>query len=294
MNCELFEDGSTRLSIAEAAFVFRRPRPGVLVVTGTGWDRGQFGDVPFEEIEAEGARFGPLELFIDTSGMEFVERAVVSRWTAWLQQLPASVGSLGILHGEEMTGLNVAVAAHLARQSGRLRTHPDRRPFEEAIRQAAADFAGLDSPLPAVLAPARRKETASGVVTLEATSARLDIQPLSAGRVLVTIEGYDRGEFGGTPFDEIHRCIGSAPEWRLFLDLRAARGATGPVSSAWTRWFASHRHVLRAVDILAESQTVHVAVSYAHHSSGTHQVARVHRNPESFRDALPREPDRAR
>ena len=73
MNCELFEDGSTRLSIAEAAFVFRRPRPGVLVVTGTGWDRGQFGDVPFEEIEAEGARFGPLELFIDTSGMEFVE-----------------------------------------------------------------------------------------------------------------------------------------------------------------------------------------------------------------------------
>jgi hypothetical protein len=294
MNRELFEDGSSRLSDADGTFMFRRPRPGVLVVTGTGSDRGQFDELPFAEIEAEGARFGPLELFIDTSGLEFVERAVVNRWTTWLQHLPNSVGSLGIVHGGEMTGLNVAVAAHLARQSGRLRTYPDRGRFEQAIRQADSGFAGLDTPPPAVLRPARRTETAAGVVALEATSARLEIQPLFAGRVLVTIEGYDRGEFGGTPFDEIQRCVGTEREWRLFLDLRAARGATGPVAAAWTRWFASHRHVLQAVDILAESQTVHVAVSYAHHSSGTHHVARVHRDPESFRAALAREPDRTR
>ena len=294
MNRELFEDGSIRLSDAEGAFLFRRPQPGVLVVTGTGSDSGQFDDLPFAEIEAEGGRFRPLALFIDASGLEFVERSVVSRWTGWLQQLPVSVGSLDILHGEEMTGLNVAVAAHLARHSGRLRTHPDRRRFEQAVRLAASDFAGLDAPLPPLVQPARRTETAPGVVTLEAASARVEIERLSAGRVLVTIGGYDGGEFGGMPFDEIARCLKPESQWRLFLDLRAARGAAGPVASAWTRWFASHRHVLQAVDILAESQTVHVAVAYAHHNSRTHHVARLHRDPESFQDALAREPDRAR
>jgi hypothetical protein len=289
MNRVLFEDGSTRLSDAEGAFLFRRPRPGVLVVSGSGRDRGQFEDSPFEEIEGDGARFGPIDLFIDTSALEFADAAVVRRWTAWLRQLPASVRSLGILHGAEMTGLNVAVAAHLARLAGRLRVQPDRRRLEQAIRQVASSFIGLDAPLPAALPPARRTETATGIVTLEGTSARLEVQPMRAGRVLVSMEGYDRGEFGGTPFDEIHRRAGTPSGWRLFLDLRAARGATVHVSDAWTGWFASHRRILEAVDILVESRTVHVAVSYAHHSSGTHHLARLHRRSHSFEEALAHE-----
>ena len=294
MDRELLEDGSSRLFDAEAAFLFRRPRPGVLVVSGSGRDRGQFGDVPFEEIEAEAARFGPLDLFIDTSGLEFADGAVVGRWTAWFRQLPPSVRSLGILHGAEMTGLNVAVAAHLARHSGRLRVHPHRSRFEHDIRQVARDFAGLDAPLPLALPPARDTETTAGVVTLEATSARLEVRPIGVGRVLATIEGYDRGEFGRTPFDEIHRLARTGSGWRLFLDLRAARGATAHVADAWTRWFASQRGVLEAVDVLVESRSVHVAVSYAQHSSGTHHLIRVHRDPTSFEAAVAREGSAAR
>jgi hypothetical protein len=282
---ELLEDGSTRLIDAEGALLFRRPRPGVLVMSGSGRDRGQFGDVPFRDIEAEASRFEPLDLFIDTSGLDFVDSAVVSRWTAWLRELPASVHSLGILHGADMTGVNVAVAAHLARHAGRLRVHPDRTRFEDDIHRVAPMFAGLDAPLAPAMTPARRTETADGGVILEASSARLEVRPLRVGHVVVTIEGYDRGEFGATPFDEIHRRAGAQTGWRLFLDLRSARGAAAHVADAWTRWFASQRPALEAVDVLVESRTVHVTVSYARHVSGTHHLIRVHRDQGSFEAA---------
>jgi hypothetical protein len=286
---ELFEDGSNRLIDAEGAFLFRRPRAGVLVMSGSGRDRGQFGDAPFRDIEAEAVRFGPLDLFIDASALDFVDGDVVSRWTVWLRELPGSVQSLGILYGADVTGLNVAVAAHRARLPGRLRVHPDRVRFEHDIRRVAPDFAGLDAPLAPLLAPARQMDAAAGGVILEAPSARLEVRRLRVGRVLVTIEGYDRGEFGAAPFDEIHRRAGTHAGWRLFLDLRAARGATAHVAEAWTRWFASQRPALEAVDVLVESRTVHVAVSYARHVSGTHQLIRVHRDPASFEAAKDRE-----
>jgi hypothetical protein len=282
---ELLEDGSNRLIDAEGALLFRRPRPGVLVMSGSGRDRGQFGDVPFRDIEAEAFRFRPLDLFIDSSGLDLADRAVVSRWTAWLRELPGSVQSLGILHGSGMTGVNVAVAAHLARHPGRLRVRRDRARFEQDIHEVAPSFAGLDAPLAPALTPARHTETADGRALLEASSARLEIRSLRVGRVVVTIEGYDRGEFGATPFDEIHRRAGTQSGWRLFLDLRSARGAAAHVADAWTRWFASQRPALEAVDVLVESRTVHVAVTYARHVSGTHHLISVHRDQASFEAA---------
>jgi hypothetical protein len=104
----------------------------------------------------------------------------------------------------------------------------------------------------------------------------------------MTISGYDRGEFGGTPFDEIHRRIDPRVGLHLLLDLREARGATAHVADAWAQWFAAHRRDLRSVDVLVNVQSVHVAVTFARHLSGTGDLIRIHRDAARFDEAMAR------
>jgi hypothetical protein len=283
----LLEDGSTRLSDPDGAFLFRRPRPGVLLIAISGRDVGQFGEIPFEEMEAEAARFGPLAIYLDTSGAEVAGAEVVTRWTGWLRQLPVWVRSLDILHGGETTGLNVAIAAHLARRPGRLTAHDDRERFVRAVRQAAPSFSGPDVPPPPPL-PAVRREHHGDSDVFRAGTATLTVRSLGPARVLVTIGGYDRGEFGGTPFDEIHRRTDARPGLQLLLDLREARGAAAHVAEAWTQWFATHRRAMSSVDVLVDSQSVHVAVNFAQHLSGTGDLIRIHRDATRFEEAMAR------
>lgn len=285
VNRELYEDGSTRMADADGAFLFRRPRAGVLVVSGSGRDHGQFESLPFDEMEGEALRFGPLDLFVDASQLDFAEQNVVSTWTKWMRQLPTAVQSLTVLHGSEMTGLGVAVAAHLARHSRRIRSQAHRLGFEDGVRAVAPSFAGLDAPLPDRLPWARR--TVDGdAVTLEGSTAQFTVRRLGPARILAHIEGFDRGEFAGHPFDEIQRLVTTRSTFALFLDLRRAEGAAGHVAGAWTRWFSSHRHELEAVDVLAGSQSVRLAVAYAQRQSKVDDLIRVHRDAARFDAAV--------
>ena len=283
---ELLEDGSTRLSDDDGSFVFRRPRPGILVVRFVGQDSGQFGEGPFEEMEAEAARFGPLHIFLDTSLADVTEVDVVTRWTSWLRALPVWVRAIEILHGSQVTGLSVAIAAHLARRD-RLKAYADQPRFEAVIRQAAPSFVGLDAPLPAAL-PTVRHEHHDGRDTFRSDSASLSVRSAGPGRVMLTLGGFDRGEFGGTPFDEIRRRTDPHLGLHLLLDLRDARGAARHVADCWTQWFATHRPSLKAVDVLVGSRGVHVAVAVAQHFSGTDDLVRIHRDPARFDEATAR------
>ena len=284
---ELLEDGSTRLYNGDGAFVFRRPRPGILVVRFVGRDRGQFGERPFEEMEAEAARFGPLHVYLDTSLAEVSGVDVVARWTSWLRCLPAWIRAIDILHGSEMTGLNVAIAAHLARRPDRLTAYADAERFVAAIRQAVPSFAGLEAPLPPPLPPVRQEHHHDSDV-FRSDSASLAVRSAGRGRVMMTFGGYDRGEFGGTPFDEIRRRTDARLGLHLLLDLREARGAARHVADGWTHWFATQRRVLRAVDVLVDSRSVYTAVAYAQHVSGTQDLIRIHRDPARFEEGMAR------
>lgn len=284
---ELLEDGSTRLYDSDGAFLFRRPRPALLVVGFAGRDLGQFGEGPFEEMEAEAARFGPLHLYMDTSHAEVSDVDVVNRWTGWLRHLPVWVRTLDLLHGSEMTGLNVAIAAHLAHRPGRVKAYTNPQRFVTVLRQALPSFAGLDAPLPPAL-PAVQQGQDHGSDVFRSGSATLAVRSLAPGRVLMTFSGYDRGEFGGTPFDEIRRRTDPRIGLHLLLDLREARGAAAHVAEAWAQWFATHHHALRAVDVLVNSHSVQFAVSFAQHVSGTRNLIRVHRDPIRFAESMDR------
>lgn len=282
---EFLEDGSTHLYDDAGAFVFRRPRPGVLVVRFAGRDTGQFGERPFDEMEAEAARFGPLRIFLDTSPADVAEVDVVARWSSWLRALPVWVQAIDILHGSEMTGLNVAIAAHLARRD-RLQSYADPQRFVARIRQEDPPFSGLDAPLAPPLPPVQHERHPDGSDTFCSPSARLAVRSAAPGRMVLTLGGYDRGEFGGTPFDEIRRRTDPRLGLHLLLDLREARGAARHVADGWTHWFATHRRSLNAVDVLVDDRSVHAAVAFAQHRSDTHDLVRIHRDPARFDEAL--------
>ena len=60
------------------------------------------------------------------------------------------------------------------------------------------------------------------------------------------------------------------------------------MAEAWTQWFATHRRTMRWVDALVDSQSVHVAVNFAQHLSGTGDLIRIHRDAARFEEAMAR------
>jgi hypothetical protein len=56
-------DGRVRMAAGKAEFVFQRLRPGVMLVTVSGIDKGQFGTATLDEIRLEMLRQRPVELF---------------------------------------------------------------------------------------------------------------------------------------------------------------------------------------------------------------------------------------
>jgi hypothetical protein len=59
--------GVVTLAAGDGQFVFRRPRPGVLLIEASDYDMGQFGSSALDEITNALLRERPLELFVDTS-----------------------------------------------------------------------------------------------------------------------------------------------------------------------------------------------------------------------------------
>jgi hypothetical protein len=63
--------------------------------------------------------------------------------------------------------------------------------------------------------------------------------------VLVTISGFDHGEFRSATLDEISTEIARYKPIELFIDARNATGASRQVSDEWTAWFQSNQQALR-------------------------------------------------
>ena len=78
---EVQKDGLVKLSDAKASFVFHRPRPGVLVVTVSGVDDGQFGTAALDEMGGDLARYAPVEIFLDADRVAGANLRVQEEWT---------------------------------------------------------------------------------------------------------------------------------------------------------------------------------------------------------------------
>ena len=104
-----------------------------LLVTVTGFDRGQLASAALDEIAAA-IRLPQLQLFVDARAATGVVTAVREEWTAWLQQNQAHLSRVHILVSDRFMTSVMHVAQHLARLGALIQIHSDPATFEAASR----------------------------------------------------------------------------------------------------------------------------------------------------------------
>lgn len=125
-----------------------------------------------------------------------------------------------------------------------------------------------------------------GVVRLSSGEATFEFARTRPGRLLVTISGMDKGQFGPSTLNEITTALEREGSLELFIDAREAAGVTASVSDDWTRFFSVQRSRLRRVHVLAGSKAVKLTVAIAQHLSRTGDLIQIYSDPQIFDDRL--------
>jgi hypothetical protein len=128
--------GTIRMTADSAAFEFARPTPRVAVITITGYDQGQFGTAPFDEIASFLQVAAPLELFVDARAAIGATVRVSRDWTSFLSRHKKDLGHVHVLAGSKMVELTVAIARHLSHTANLIQIYSDAHLFEAQIAAA--------------------------------------------------------------------------------------------------------------------------------------------------------------
>lgn len=134
-----------------------------------------------------------------------------------------------------------------------------------------------------------RQILTDGTVRLRSGDCTFTFRRLRPGAVLVTIDGYDHGQFGPATVDEVAAEFSRAPgAMRLYVDTRMASGPTSAVMETWTAWLATNRSRLASVMVLVppESKLLHLTVSIAQHLSRTGDLLRICGDGTEFERAV--------
>jgi hypothetical protein len=121
-----------------------------------------------------------------------------------------------------------------------------------------------------------------GVVRLSSDGAQFEFARSRPGRLLVTISGIDKGQFGAATLDEITASLDREGSLELFVDAREVVGAAVSVSDDWTRFFSVQRTRLRRVHVLVGSKAVKLTIAIAQHLSRTGDLIQIYSDPEIF------------
>lgn len=133
---EWLPDGSVRIAAAETAFTFARPKSDVLVVTITGYDKGQLGTAALDEIDSALRIAAPLRLFIDARAALGASVRVSQDWTSFLSRHRAELADVHVLAGSKALELTVAIARHLSRTEKLIQVYSDPAAFESKLASA--------------------------------------------------------------------------------------------------------------------------------------------------------------
>jgi hypothetical protein len=140
---EVQPSGSICITDGSCSFLYERLQPGVLLLTITGNDYGQFGPATVDEVAAEFARTKePLKLFVDTRGAIGPVREVMETWTEWFATNAPRLQSVAVLIPPEskLLHLTVSIAQHLSRTGNLIRIFGAVEDFRAALARAAPDY----------------------------------------------------------------------------------------------------------------------------------------------------------
>ena len=133
---EQLPGGRLTLSSNSCVFTYDRLRPGVMLVTISGIDNGQFGTATLDEIRLELLRNRPLELFVDASATLGVRAGVSKEWTDFFSLNRDHLKRVSVLVGSKAIELTVAIAQHLSQTGNLLQIYTDRELFDARLASA--------------------------------------------------------------------------------------------------------------------------------------------------------------
>jgi hypothetical protein len=123
-------------------------------------------------------------------------------------------------------------------------------------------------------------------VTFAGVHATLEFVRPHAGVVLMKFTGYDIGEFGTGPFDELERDLRNGVPIEIFLDAREVRSASIEVSSAWAHWMIARRSLIYRFNMLCRSSFVQMTAGFVQRFTQFAEQMRIYHDAEAFELAL--------
>ncbi len=130
-------DGSVRMIAESSRFVFVRPTPRTLAISFTGYDKGQFGTAPFDEIGAILRVHSPLELFVDARNAVGATVRVSQDWTSYFSQHKHDFTRIHVLAGSKLIALTIGIVQHLSRTGNLIQIYSDGEAFDAELAAAS-------------------------------------------------------------------------------------------------------------------------------------------------------------
>jgi hypothetical protein len=124
------------LSTPKATMVLTRLGPGLVLLSATGHDIGQFGEAPFEWLERDMGRHGSVEVFVDMRDLFNATQTVADHWSKWIQRHRSHLRRMSLLVSSKYVRMTVEVAKLFSRTGELMRIYTDAPAFSDAITQA--------------------------------------------------------------------------------------------------------------------------------------------------------------
>lgn len=112
------------------------------------------------------------------------------------------------------------------------------------------------------------------------------LHSLGKSRVLVVLNGRDRGAFGDAPFLELDQRLALGEPLELFFDLQAAEAASLEVSASWGVWLRRNAERLARVCILTRAPVIRLSAKAVQRFSELGERACLYSDPAEFEREL--------
>ena len=138
------------------------------------------------------------------------------------------------------------------------------------------------------MAGVKRESIDPETVRLSAEGCSFTYRRLKPGKLLLTIDGDDHGQFGAATIDEVNAEFDRFGVMTLFVDTIQASGPATSVMEAWTAYFGANRKKFTRIAILVspDSQLLHLTVSIVQHLSGMVGQLRIFGSKDDFTAAI--------
>jgi hypothetical protein len=123
-------------------------------------------------------------------------------------------------------------------------------------------------------------------VRYEGVSAGLAIERPAPSVVVLSLTGWDTGEFGDAPMKEIAKDFAAGKPLELFIDARAVKGASIDVSNDWALWLRANRARFVHISMLTGSPFVQLTAKFVQRFADLGEIMRIYTDPSAFDAAL--------